>query len=746
MVAGALLRGLPLILFAVTAALTYLTHAYIKDTDRAAGQILKLRTIAVARAIDSEFLLAIENVKEHSNTWNFGKTPLEGAVGRQKIVSYMQALHEKDPRFVLSVIAYEGEMVKIGEDPSVPDRVIANLDFFDLPDHGLATTGFYQANVSSTDVWFEFRLNGGVNGPLVVRSLRRLHDYYSWIRPILNVNPESMFVLRSRQDRGSRILLSGQTDDTISRLTPEVVSAGNNRPIEIAEETYVTWSTRLRQFPAEVIHAARASDLKGNRLDKIALVYGVVVSALLISWTLLFIFIRRQARFVTAAASVISDLAQEKSGRKIASSNVSELTLLGDNLSALALSINEYQVSSRILNKNTFEMFSCIDAKSAISKAVELSCTQAGAAVAWFEPFVADQTYYKSSQVGAARAVGWMWKNHRLIQLSKEEAQANQESYPERHVSIHMVKCGHEVIGSLKAYFVDGPRGLSARIFDALGNILEKALNRQEEIRKEVLLVTEREVARAVQSSVTTVHDVAGQEKRVARLYRPAERLSRELFHVLHDPNGHSCYLILGGVNSEGLNQGIISSGVKGGFEVLDQILREGSSTLFKSPADLISIFERVVQTMSPDRAHQVTCLVVYVDFRSGFVQAVNKGHTMPIIVRPVDGGHQVSPLSDVAERRNEGNLEVLETTLATGHYLVAFSDGLAEAKGLKSEIFERFMINALRRSSGFANPEALRDDLKQMYEFYTSGKRQDRDVCFLVVCPDEAAAHSKSA
>ena len=62
------------------------------------------------------------------------------------------------------------------------------------------------------------------------------------------------------------------------------------------------------------------------------------------------------------------------------------------------------------------------------------------------------------------------------------------------------------------------------------------------------------------------------------------------------------------------------------------------------------------------------------------------------------------------------------------------FRSGLTEAKNLKSGIFGRFLFRSLRKPKTFDVAEQLKDEILEMFRYYTQNSRVDDDVCFLVV------------
>lgn len=65
---------------------------------------------------------------------------------------------------------------------------------------------------------------------------------------------------------------------------------------------------------------------------------------------------------------------------------------------------------------------------------------------------------------------------------------------------------------------------------------------------------------------------------------------------------------------------------------------------------------------------------------------------------------------------------------------LLIYTDGLSEARNLKSRIFGRFLLRSLRQKRQFPAAEVLKGEILEMFRYYTQGTTVSDDVCFLVV------------
>ncbi len=355
-----------------------------------------------------------------------------------------------------------------------------------------------------------------------------------------------------------------------------------------------------------------------------------------------------------------------------------------------------------------------------------------------FEPFVADQEFYRQVKQRDLVVKGWQWKNHRISEFNLNEVQDIQASYPDRYVISYTIKANLEVIGTLKAYYTNGAEDLTRLMLDSLISILEKTLARHDAIRKGVLLSTEIDVADTIRKSVLSSARQRS-DSRIAQYFKPAERLGGDWFYTIPHEARDCCYFIMGRVSGQGLSQGLLTAGVKGGLDVLDNVIRFSEIDPFKSPAEVIPVIQRVVNSMNKSSENLVTCFVMHVDFATCTVSVANNGHALPIMVRQ-NPNKAASVFSIDHEKKSvtQNGIQICQTVMQKGDYIVAFSDGLSNAKGFKSDIFERFMVRSLENGQAYESATELVDDLKNIYNYYTSNKPQNDDVCFMAINSDE--------
>jgi serine phosphatase RsbU (regulator of sigma subunit) len=744
-VAGVLIRFLPLVLLAVSLSGALFSFWYFRDSERSARSLIRLQTEAVADAIDAELETSLLNLENHIRNWSEPVASFADETAMIRVRTFLAELGQAHPAFVFGVIEAGSQLERIGEDQNFTDNYIKSLDLFALSGRTFRTTGFTEVNSRSLDIWFVYNLKNASGEEIRLRSLLRLSRYFVKMNPALTRFPESIFVLKAETAKGRPQLISAQQKSAVTAKLPEIAPEGNMRRINVLGDTHVTWSVALKNYPASVIYAPMESDLLGDRTLHVLLFAGVALSGIAGAGLLVFRFSRRQAGYVASASDAINKLRLGTDG-SMQQPDIPEFIELADAIGALGRSIDENRIRSRVVNKSMLELFACNDSTSAVMKCVELICTQCLADTAWFEPFISEQDFYRAEKNNDRVAPGWQWKNHRIVEIDREDVVRLRAHYPEQNVLVYGVKFGYESIGTLKAYYSGSVQEIVRLMLDSLVSILEKTLARHDAIKKGVLLSTELDFAKTIQKSIVSAGSVVESDPRIAQFYRPADRLGGDWFYVIQNKEYDGCYMIMGSVAGGGISQGLLTSGVKGGLDVLDHLIRSRDVDPFRSPAEIIPLLQRIVVAMNKMTDISITCFVAHVDFRTRCLRVANQRHSLPIIVRPDAGRTGVVTLTECSSRRTENGIEIMEATLNPGDFLVACSDGLTHAKGFKSEIFERFMVSAIEKSEGYADATALRDDLKHMYDYYTSSKKQQDDVCFMVVKVEDQEEVRQSA
>ncbi len=445
--------------------------------------------------------------------------------------------------------------------------------------------------------------------------------------------------------------------------------------------------------------------------------------------------ITRRVRQVAEAATAIAD------GRLEARATVKgqdEVAYLADSFNRMGDSLQLSHQRMRVLYKSIVELFACNDADSILRKAVELACTQCQGEAAWFLP---EQIGHEVAYADAAVFVGlhgWAWKNHRSVEVDAREVSGVWRRVDSDRIFPFMMKNLALPMGVLNVAYRKAPDEHIVSLLHSLISLVEMALVKQDQVRKGAIVSTELGMAEAVQRNIMSENLLVSRSSRLAYHYQPASRLGGDWFYLIEDHRKDQLYVVMGDVTGHGLAQGLVTTAVKGALDVIEHIAAKGEVGAIQGPADIVTLLETVVWRVAGPIQLQMTCLAAVVDFKKEEIRVCNAGHTFPILVRTGDAGNSASHLAKnqqplLGPGQNHKYDETIYP-LKQGDMLVIYTDGLSDAKNLKSGVFGRFLFRGLRRAGEFATASALKDEILHMFRYYTQGTRVDDDVCFLVV------------
>jgi len=734
------LRSVPILLFCLFLSSSLIVTAYLSQSKSLITENIKLHTQRISDSLDAEIALTAQTLMNHEKNWGTVRR------GSADIEQFLRALKATSPGFTtFAVLNEKGVDIPI-DDLEFSANYIRDLVFFKMQDSPVHTTGITSSHDHAMDIWFEFDLPGRSEEKTIIRALYRLTEYQKVVEQVIKSYPETTVVLRAEGPRGHNLNINWLKSDPVNRKARELNATKGFETVDLLGGAHYVFTSGLEKIPAHVVLASLKSEVDGLRLITIVFfllfnVIGVGFAGFLIAKSG-----KVQRDFLLSTADSVKKIGLGEEQPILQYSDVIEYQGLSDAVTELFRLQSEGKVQTKVLNKAMYELFACNDSKSAIIKCVELICTQCHAETAWFEPFVADQEFYRQEKRREKSIKGWQWKNHRITDFDYDKARHVQESYPERQTIHYTIKANFEVIGTLKAFYANGVEDLTRLILDSVVSVLEKVLARHDAIKKNVLYSIEQDVADTIQKSVVSSAE-NNLDSRVAKYFSPSDILGGDWFFIIPNKDKDSCYFIMGKVAGQGLAQGILTAGVKGGLDVLDNLIRSNETDPFKSPAEMIPVIQRVVTAMNKQAESLLSCFVMHVDFSTGAVNIASNGHSLPLIVRTT--GNKTSIVHSFKEESSsatENGIQIRQAIMKKGDFVVAFSDGLANAKGLKSEIFERFMVRSLESGQVYQSANELVEDLKNIYNYYTTNKKQNDDVCFMAIKVDDDHSVKKTA
>lgn len=519
------------------------------------------------------------------------------------------------------------------------------------------------------------------------------------------------------------------------------VGLGATERMLVDELHHVTLSD-ITNLPAQLV-VAQPTRFVFDAPRRVVFGYVGAIALLVVSLAVLILLL---ARRVTEPVRVVSDAARAFSeGRLDARAEVrgrDEIAMLGTSFNKMAENLQVTQHRMRVLYKSIMELFACNDADNILRKTVELACTQCLGEVAWFLPNEVGRSVIYAADSVFIGLHGWVWKNHRSYEITSKEAEGVWRSLDGDRIFAFTMKNQTQELGLIKVAYKSAPDEATVSLLHSLISLVEMALAKQELIRRGAMVATELDLAEAVQGNIMVGSLGVSSSKRVAYHYQPASRLGGDWFFMIEDTVRDKLYVVMGDVTGHGLAQGLVTTAVKGALDVLEMLIRNPEGSIIEGPAAIISFLERVVERVAGRSRLTMTCLAAEVDFGRQVLKLCNAGHTFPILVRD-EGGvnkadhlhkNQQPMLGQLTDTAVPHAYVDVEYELQPGDLIVVYTDGLTEAKNLKSRIFGRFLMRTLRKAHEYGSAADLRDEILQMFSYYTQGSHVEDDVCFLVV------------
>ncbi len=702
----------------------------------------------MGRQLDHDVTLAIHQMQIASKTEVFKTRNL--FMVREALSNFREMAQGAD------VTAFvDTELKALVFDPPNPDegKKMSEAFFQDLDDNGLFVSRL------TTD-------EGSVPGFRVVQQIKGVDgapagflytefSLKSWIqtsRQILKNHPTLLAAILPTGKGADPIRLNAEADLKFWAKVAAIRS-GKSAAAEqdIDGDPHHVMFQEVDAVRAKLVVAEPLASIYASPKQVLVTYVGIMVALFVMLGVMIFLLARSITNRVRQVAEAATAIADGRLEARVSVKGQDEVALLANSFNRMGDSLQHSHQRMRVLYKAIMELFACNDADAILRKAVELACTQCLGEAAWFLP---ESQGHEVAYADAAVFVGlhgWAWKNHRSVEVDAREATGIWRRVDGDRVFPFMMKNQGAPLGVLKVAYRTAPDEHMVSLLHSLISLVEMALVKQEQIRRGALVSTELGMAEAVQRNIMSENLRVSRSNRLAYHYQPASRFGGDWFYLIEDQERDQLYVVMGDVTGHGLAQGLVTTAVKGALDVVEHLLRSENFGKSHGPKEIVTLLETVVWRVAGPIELTMTCMAATVDFRKSEIRVCNAGHTFPILFRAGDEGNAASHLSKnqqplLGPARNH-HYEETTYPLVQGDMLVIYTDGLSEAKNLKSGIFGRFLFRGLKKAKGFESAQSLKDEILEMFRYYTQDSRVEDDVCFLVVqVNQEEQASERSA
>jgi sigma-B regulation protein RsbU (phosphoserine phosphatase) len=212
--------------------------------------------------------------------------------------------------------------------------------------------------------------------------------------------------------------------------------------------------------------------------------------------------------------------------------------------------------------------------------------------------------------------------------------------------------------------------------------------------------------------------------------YQPAEAVSGDFFSVsaLSDTE---VGVFICDVAGHGVRAALVTAMIRALAEELKPLARDPGSFLRKLNYDLCAILKTTGSPML------TTAFYFVADWQTGVVRFANAGHPKPLIIRHAT--KSVEPLANecgfgqpALGLFDDPRYETSETTIATGDFLMLFTDGLYEVQGANEELYsqQRLLVDVQSHLNETASE--MFDHLLETIRTFATDQQFEDDVCLV--------------
>jgi serine phosphatase RsbU (regulator of sigma subunit)/HAMP domain-containing protein len=492
-------------------------------------------------------------------------------------------------------------------------------------------------------------------------------------------------------------------------------------------------------IPSEIVYADAHAAVTGFFLALLAIT-GLIVG---VSW----IWSNQLSSPIDQLAAAVAAVGAEKSVAFNVNKSTAEIENLAKSLATMTEKLILERQSSTILSKLCVSVFGAQTIDDLMKTVVELACTQCGGSFAWFLPQSRHQETVKKP---IPSLTAWLYRDHKIVKIDKTQIAELSSFNDDNQIFLFAVRRNNRDLGTLRVRFDAAVGAFNRDLTNSLSELIDLALLKYDAIEKNAVVAVELEMAETVQRSMLQNKPNISNLSKVAYHYQASGQLGGDWFYIIEDQRRNGLYVVMGEVKGAEFLQGLVATAVKGALDMLDQLIRSEVDLPPFSPMQIVHILDLVIRNTGGlcedaqgcyvgknSQPLKMNCLTAYLDFNRSNVRICNVGHNAPVVFRELGGISSVTHLRDfMGTNENSSSKKCIETTheLKPNDLLFVFSDGLSASGSLKSEVFEKFLLRALRQKRAYEEPNELRDEILQHYKYFTQGSKIKKDVCFVIL------------
>jgi serine phosphatase RsbU (regulator of sigma subunit) len=185
---------------------------------------------------------------------------------------------------------------------------------------------------------------------------------------------------------------------------------------------------------------------------------------------------------------------------------------------------------------------------------------------------------------------------------------------------------------------------------------------------------------------------------------------------------------VVADVSGKGVSSALVASLLQGAFLA-------GAERAEQGAAEMAAMMRRVNAFLIERTEGEKYATVFFCTLESnGLLRWTNAGHCPPIVLRATGEIQMLQATGMPVGLIEEAEFEVLETQLAPGDKLVAYSDGVAEARNPEGKYFDVRRVVQVLKENQESSSQTLNSALIDAVESYTRGVAQADDITTVVI------------
>ena len=544
-------------------------------------------------------------------------------------------------------------------------------------------------------------------------------------------------------DRDGRVIsrvVRGRGGAAQADYTPGLYIPVPGSPVELVDSA--AFSYVLPIHPDNRLGVVRVS----SSLESLAQIrHGIYVDTLLAVWMVLAaaIFVlgfalRSTVRGLEQTAGFAAELPSVRGAQLAVESNVLEVRQLGESLNRMSADLaSQHGALQRTVQELEYE-------KLALDKHAIVSITDASGAITYAND--------KFEEISGYSALELLGANHRVLKSGLHD----DAFYRGLWDSISSGTVWHgEIANRAKngaIYWVQATivpwldaNGLPYQYVAIRTDITAAKANEQAlELARERELETGHEIQRSLLIGEAP-EDLRG--ACFATLSEPSQGIDGDFF-VFHRYSGECFELLAGDVMGKGVPAALIGAAVRNTYsQVLAELLASSLGTVqLPQPGDVVNALHRKLTPRLIALNSFVTLALYRFDLAAGRLTLVNAGHTPGLLAR--DGAAVASLLGDnlpIGVTESEVYTQ-REVQLLPGDVLLAYSDGITEARNAQMQEYGEERVRALLQSAhaGRLPPRMVLQALRQRLRDFTGEKLPTDDRTAVMVGLDTGGASAQ--